>query len=69
MRPEEDNIVDEYDYTIIAEAEFTLDEMNYIITGDERFYRMIGEFSFFSFDKIVHNDDRASFLEFVKRDN
>lgn len=69
MRPEEENIVDEYDYTIIAEAEFTLDEMNYIITGDERFYRMIGEFSFFSFDKIVHNDDRASFLEFVKRDN
>lgn len=69
MRPEEENIVEKSDYNVVAEAEFTLDGLNYIITGDERFYRMIGEFSFFSFDKIVHDDDRANFLEFVKHDN
>ena len=67
MRPENMNI-EARKATINAEAEFTIDGLNYIITGDERFYGMIGEFSFFSFDKIVHDKDRERFLEFMEDD-
>ncbi|WP_031556075.1 GGDEF domain-containing protein [Lachnospira multipara] len=52
-----------------VEAEFVLDELNYIINGDERFYRLIGEFSLFSFDKIVFKEDREEFLNFVNKEN
>lgn len=52
----------------ILEANCTVTDEYSIVSGDERFFRMVGENSRFLMNRLVHPDDRASFESFLVGD-
>lgn len=53
----------------IMEANFTLNAGYAIIMGDERFYRLLGDKSLYTFNMLVYPQDRESFEQFMSSDN
>ncbi|MBQ4283085.1 MAG: GGDEF domain-containing protein, partial [Lachnospira sp.] len=51
----------------ILEANCTIDDSYMIIMGDERFYRAFGSNTMFTFDRLVHEDDRQQFIEYISK--
>lgn len=49
----------------IIECNCTIDDSYMIIMGDERFYRAFGDNTMFTFDRLVHEDDRKTFIEYM----
>ncbi len=53
----------------IIECNCTIDDSYMIIMGDERFYRAFGENTMFTFDRLVCEDDRKVFMEYIHSGN
>ncbi len=51
----------------IIECNCTIDDSYMIIMGDERFYRAIGTNTMFTFDRLVHEEDRKTFVEYIAK--
>ncbi len=51
----------------ILECNCTIDDSYMIIMGDERFYRAFGTNTMFTFDRLVYEDDRKTFVEYIAR--
>lgn len=49
----------------IIEANCTVNEDYFVMMGDERFYRMIGDNTMYSLDWLVHPKDREQFLQLM----
>lgn len=49
----------------IKEANCTIDDSYTIIMGDERFYRAFGSNTMYTLDRLIHEDDRNTFVDFI----
>jgi len=49
----------------ILEANCTIDDGYTIIMGDERFYRAFGDNTMYTLDRLMHEDDRETFVDFI----
>lgn len=53
----------------IMEANFTLNDNYAVIMGDERFYRLMGDKTLYTFNMLIHPDDREHFERFMCMEN
>lgn len=53
----------------VMEANFTLGENYGVVMGDERFYRLMGEKTLYTFNMLVHPDDKRQFEQFMSADD
>lgn len=49
----------------IIESNCTIDDSYMIIMGDERFYRAFGDNTRYTLDRLIHEDDRNAFVDFI----
>lgn len=53
----------------IVEAKCTMNNVYEVISADERFYALVGDGSYFSMDKLIFEDDRDTFREYISQQN
>ena len=58
-----------YSMSDVMEANFTLNESYSVVMGDERFYRLMGDKTLYTFNMLAHPDDRQQFENFMNIDS
>lgn len=58
-----------YSMSDVMEANFTLNESYSVVMGDERFYKLMGDKTLYTFNMLAHPDDRRQFENFMNVDS